>query len=406
MPNWSRLRVINLIAAIFSLVILGAAVVRPPLQREDRSSLPKPIAIPTSTPHPNLRDPLTYLLPEPTSVRTDSDEPLLPGNLPGFVPTPTAGTTAAPTVDETATADGEVTTMVPACTAACVEIGVATEQFPGNWDALTGFSELSGRPLDIVAFFQAWGDADREFKPWLPRLAEMNLTPLITWEPWTRKEGNQQSAITLQSIVDGQHNAYIDAWAAQAVAYGAPIYIRFAHEMNTPPGIVYWYPWQGDPSLYVRAWQYVHDRFTAAGATNVLWVWSPAWMNDDALLYYPGPDYVDWVAVTVLNFGAAGSDAGWRSFEQLYNPQHSRAVRFGKPIMLSEVGSAEQGGDKGAWIASIGPSLEYNFPEIRALIWMNYSEARYVDVVNWRIDSSAEALAGWQQLMSYPYIAR
>jgi hypothetical protein len=385
-----RLQIVTATLLVASLTVLGGTVVRPDFLRSDAPAPAEAIIIPTTPPEPGQPDPRAYLL---------------PGNLPAYVPAATPDPTQAAPQSVSPPAAGESTAAPAACDHACVQIGAATEEFPGDWDALAAFSELSGRELDIVAFFQAWGDADREFKSWLPQLGEMGVTPLITWEPWTRGEGNTQSDITLQAIVDGRQDAYVDGWAAQAAAYGGPIYIRFAHEMNTPPGTIYWYPWQGDPNLYVKAWQHVHDRFVSAGATNVRWVWSPAWMNDDALLYYPGPDYVDWVAMTILNFGSESPESGWRSFEQLYNPQHARAARFGKPIMLSEVGSAEQGGDKGAWIASIGPSLQYNFPEVRALVWMNYAKARQVDTINWRVDSSPQALAGWRQLTSYPYVA-
>lgn len=401
---WIRLQVVGTLCAVASATVLGVALASPDVLLDRSSKLPDPAVIPTSPPDPGQADPRSFLTLRVATSTAASDEPQLPGNLPSYLrPTeqsvpPVSDTSGTPRQTPTSAAGAS------ACVIDCILLGVATEEFPGDWSALDSFNALSHGGLDIVAFFQAWGDHDREFKTWLPQLDEKGYAPLITWEPWTRKEGNTQGDITLQSIVDGQHDPYIDEWAAQAAAYGSPLYLRFAHEMNTPAGTVYWYPWQGDPHLYARTWRYVHDRFTTAGASNVQWVWSPAWVNDDAVLYYPGPDYVDWVAVTVLNFGTEGTEPVWRSFEQLYNPQHAHAVSYGKPVMLSEVASAERGGDKGTWIAGIGPSLQYNFPEIRSVVWMNYSQARYISSVNWRVDSSQEAIAGWLEFVTFPYV--
>lgn len=290
------------------------------------------------------------------------------------------------------------------CTVGCVEIGVTLEEFPGPLSEISEFGRLSGRMPDMVMFFQAWGEADGAFKDWLPDLEAMGVDPLITWEPWDREAFLSQSTYTLQSIVAGQHDAYIDDWARRSAEYGDTIYLRFAHEMNTPPGAPSWYPWQGDPETYIAAWRHVHDRFEAAGADNVQWVWSVAWMNQDAPLYYPGDEYVDWVALTVLNFGTTVAEPGWKSFAELYSAQHERAASFGKPVMISELATAEQGGDKGQWMADIAPAIQNQYPEIQAIVWNNYSFARHVPDANWAVDSSPGALAGWRRLMANPFV--
>ena len=366
-----------------------------------------------------------------TSPPTASTAPSEPATSPAESPTsrPAASTSTATQAPPTSTATSEPTPtsireestptaapptatprQLPPCDVECVQIGVTLENFPGPFSAISDFGELSGRMPDMVMFFQAWGDADAAFKDWLPELSGMGVAPLITWEPWHRAAFLDQSDYTLQSILDGQHDAYIDDWAQRSAAHGQPIYLRFAHEMNTPPGEVYWYPWQGDPARYVAVWRYVHDRFTAAGATNVEWVWSVAWMNSDAEAYYPGDDYVDWVGLTVLNFGTTVEGPGWRTFSTLYNQQDGgisqsdRAASFGKPVMITELATVEQGGDKGQWIIDIGPALQDEFPEVRAIVWNNYSQARHEPEANWSVNSSEGALAGWRELMSSPYI--
>ncbi len=88
--------------------------------------------------------------------------------------------------------------------------------------------------------------------------------PMITWQP---------DATTLDAINAGAADAVIRARARAVAAFGRPMFLRFAHEMNAN-----WYPWDGTtastpgthdgPSKYVAAWRHVHDVFVAAGATN------------------------------------------------------------------------------------------------------------------------------------------
>ncbi|MFW6073996.1 MAG: glycoside hydrolase family 26 protein [Chloroflexota bacterium] len=353
--------------------------------------------------------------PSPTHTATSdaTEEPPAATNSPTEEPTetpppPTATATASPTnIPPTETPTPEPTaTSAPSCETGCVDVGVTLEEFPGPMRVINEYGDLVGRMPDMVMFFQAWGDDDAEFKEWLPDLAELGVEPLITWEPWVRDEFLNQQTYTLESILNGDHDAYIDDWAQRSAAHDGTIYLRFAHEMNSPPGEVYWYPWQGDPETYIAAWRYVHDRFTAAGADNVEWVWSVAWMNLDSELYYPGDEYVDWVAMTVLNFGETVDEPGWMSFSDLYIDQELRASSFGKPVMISELGSAEQSGDKAEWIRDLGESLQTEFPEIGAIIWNNYSAARHVPDANWSVQSSPEALEAWRDVMSSAYFTR
>lgn len=373
-------QVVGLVAALVSVVILVLAVVAPDVFTGSRSNQPEvDIAQLQLTAEAQAR------ALQPTSERSLSD----------LAPTPaqtatTAASTAAPSPTAAATPPRGV------------QLGVALEEFPGDFGAITAFGELSGRMPDLVMFFQAWGNSDRDFKEWLPALDALDVTPFITWEPWDRAAFIDQKAYTGEAILAGEHDAYIDNWASRAAEYGKPIYLRFAHEMNTPPGKTYWYPWQGDPEQYVAVWRYVHDRFTAAGADNVIWVWSVAWMNDDALLYYPSGDYVDMVGLTVLNFGTGKPDSTWRSFGELYGIQQSRVLAYDKPVIITELGTAEQGGDKGEWIAAIGDDIEQRYPEIQALVWLNYSRSREFEAINWRVDSSPDALAGWRRLVNHP----
>jgi hypothetical protein len=394
-------QIIGLVAVVASVVILTLAIFAPQVFSTSSSQSPEiDIAQLQLTAEAQSRGPA------PTSERSLSD--LAPTVAPTETPTPTLPptSTSPPAPGITATPPATPTPIPPTATptippaAGDVKVGVALEEFPGSFEAITDFGQQSGRMPDMVMFFQAWGNSDRDFKDWMSSLDVLGVAPFITWEPWDRDDFIDQKVYTQESILAGEHDPYIDNWAERAAEYGNPIYLRFAHEMNTPVGKTYWYPWQGNPEQYIAVWQHVHDRFVAAGADNVLWVWSVAWMNDDAMLYYPGDDYVDVAGLTVLNFGEGKPDSTWRSFGELYSIQQSRVLAYGKPVMITELGTAEQGGDKGQWIADIGPDIEQRFPEIEGIVWLNHSESREFEGINWRVDSSSGALEGWRRLVN------
>ena len=173
--------------------------------------------------------------------------------------------------------------------------------------------------------------------------------------------------------------------------------LRFAQEMNGR-----WYPWSevangNHPGQYVRAWRHVHDIFTAAGAHNVQWVWSPVAITVHAE-QYPGSAYVDWIGLSGFNGGSQLHYGPWRSFEQLFGPSLKvlAAIAPDKPIEISEVGTAEGGGDKATWITQMFAALARD-PQIRSLVWYNLNK-----LSDWRVESSPAALAAFRGAVANP----
>jgi beta-mannanase len=161
-----------------------------------------------------------------------------------------------------------------------------------------------------------------------------------------------------------------------------------------------WYPWDGShngasaaaATKYIAAYRHVHDVFSGAGATNVLWVFSPnvdsvpgdawnQWSN-----YYPGDGYVDWMGFDGYNWGTVMTGTSWRTFTNMTSAIYAGLAAKGKPIMIPETASTELGGDKGAWITAVLPALKTSFPAIKALVWFHMNKE-----TDWRIDSSPQA---------------
>jgi beta-mannanase len=216
---------------------------------------------------------------------------------------------------------------------------------------------------------------------------------MISWEPW---QG-------LEPIVRGDWDAYLAAYARAVAGYGQPLFLRFAHEMNLPQ-----IPWFGPPQTFIAAWQRVRSAFDHAGANNVRWVWSP-YCNGrsvaDLQHYFPGRALVDWPALDGYNWGRRSRwwrGGRWPSFETIFAPS-LRAVTGlapGTPVMLAEIGCAERGGDKSAWMRdALLNALPERHPEVRAVVWFNENRPEHAD---WRVDSSPSSLRVWREAVADP----
>jgi mannan endo-1,4-beta-mannosidase len=271
------------------------------------------------------------------------------------------------------------------------------------------FERLLQHKMQYVLWFQAWGNNDRAFPTQSIQLAaQRGLTPVITWEPWERDFPDPtaiQPAYSLSSIAAGEHDAYIRSWARSARAVGIPIIIRFAHEQSTEPGTISWYPWQGDPEGYRAAYRHVVALFREEGAANVQFLWSAMWLNGWASQYYPGDDVVDLVGTTVLNHGtgATAAWAQWRTFDELFGGQYQAALQWGKPIMVTELATAEQGGDKASWLRDCFTSLQPKYPLVQGMLLFEVESDREWPIINWSVASSPESLAAFQEALSDPY---
>jgi beta-mannanase len=198
----------------------------------------------------------------------------------------------------------------------------------------------------------------------------------------------------LGRVAAGDYDAYLDAWGRDAAAHGAPLLVRFAHEMND----AYRYPWgpqHNTKEEFIAAWRHVVARVRAAGATNVLWVWSPHVAYEYWDLWYPGDDVVDWVATGVLNYGPIAQWSQWWSVAQIFGTRYAQLEAFGKPIMMAEFGSLAVGGDRAAWYQEALLDLPSRYPAVRAVVFFHDAADQTVTYqqVDWSIvpDSSTRA---------------
>ena len=256
--------------------------------------------------------------------------------------------------------------------------------FPNTFAGLEQLEDKLHYRFPIISIYSAWGDKpDQQFPTRIvDSIHRMGSVPMITWEPWVvdfdeRLRPNlpsraEREYATLRQIAKGDYDFYIVSWAKAAAAYHRPIFLRFAHEMNDP----YRYPWgpqNGNrPDDFVAAWRHVHLIFQKMTATNVLWVWSPHISMPWFEYYFPGPEYVDWIGVGVLNYGTVASWSRWWSFHQILEKAYPVLLKLNKPIIVCEFGTVGNGGDVGKWYEQAFYHIDHTYRRgVRAVILFN-----------------------------------
>jgi hypothetical protein len=287
--------------------------------------------------------------------------------------------------------------------------GISIEGVPWDMSKLTNWEQsVSGKPASIVQFWLSWRE-NGQYQPFVPSLVENirqhGSIPMISWTPEEWGAGPNQPDFQLTDIINGQHDQFINQWAAAAKAWGHPFFLRWAHE---PDGN--WFPWGEDANgnkrgEYVLAWRHVHDLFSAVGATNATWVWCPnvQWALSPRPSYaslYPGDAYVDWTCVDGYNWGTNyPSNGGWISFDKIFRYAYNEITKLApnKPLMLGEWGSSEVGGSKADWIRdTFSVQIPNNYPKIKAEVWYNW----IMSGVDWRVESSTASSAAYRAAMA------
>jgi hypothetical protein len=286
----------------------------------------------------------------------------------------------------------------PAPVAGSIALGA---WLPGDeWDpsVVDTYTAMVGTAPRIVMWYQDWVTDSGFHTAIMNTYTARGEMPLITWLPNDAGSPPQFD----RAVANGKYDPFLDQWARSAAAWGKPFYLRFATEMNGfaqpfAAGI------NGNTAAdYVAMWQHVHDLFVRDGATNVRWVWCPNIAFGGSTPFaslYPGDAYVDWIALDGYNWGPSDQWHSWTSLYDIFSASYAQLTAMStKPMMIGEISSTEQGGNKGAWITQgLLNDLPAHFPRIHAVVWFN--EAKEWD---WRANSSPQALAAFQQVAASP----
>ncbi|MEE9416959.1 MAG: glycosyl hydrolase [Acidimicrobiales bacterium] len=267
-------------------------------------------------------------------------------------------------------------------------IGVTGNAVPWKLDEAQQFQNAVGRKPDIVHGFVNPREAVPLAK--IKRAQRDGYVVMITLEPWEI----ENSVNPAFAIVQGDLDDDLERWARKLGSLNQPVLLRWMHEMNGN-----WYPWsvghRGNNADTVKAaYQRAPTVFRNAGVDNVKFVWSPNVGNPAGVsmaALYPGDSYVDLVGLDGYNGGTeVVRMGGWKPFKQVFEDSlDAVGALTNKPVIIAETSSANNGGDKAAWIKNMFKFLNKR-PQVAALLWFQVDK-RNVGEANWRFDSTSAA---------------
>jgi beta-mannanase len=308
-----------------------------------------------------------------------------------------------------------------AYTGAYLDFGEAEDDV--TFEQIEAFEETVGKHLAIVASSSYWGEQTFPQHN-LEVINRHGSIPLLYWSPWDKPYEQERGPdrFSLDSIVAGKWDSYIDNWAAQAKAFGRPFFVAWGLEMNGT-----WFPWSGyfygggrelskdlfaGPELFKAAYRRVVDRVRAAGAKNIIWLFHvnnysyPLDEWNEVKQYYPGDDYVDWLAMSA--YGKQFRRDPWISASDTltYAYDDLCAVSPNKPIMLAEWGIGEfpDSGDKAQWIEEAFGIMKSRFPRLKAAVfWSERWQNDDGTFSNLRVTSSPQSIEAYRKGVADPY---
>jgi hypothetical protein len=242
------------------------------------------------------------------------------------------GSTTAPTPTPTPTPTPPTTSSSSAKYAP--PTGKAYLGWSGPVGNISAFDKAAGITTQ-PAIYNGYTAADGDMNPIISMASSTNEAPMISWNV-TMSGG---------AITNGSEDSYLEKQAAEAKAYGKPIFIRLDWEMNGT-----WYSNYDNPSTtpaeYIASWQHIYNIFKT-DAPNAAFVWCPNVGDPNGMPaddWYPGDSYVDWVALdaypefsnpaTTVVTETDGMD-DFATFAAAHN----------KPLMLAEWALGELGSD-------------------------------------------------------------
>jgi Glycosyl hydrolase family 26 len=284
--------------------------------------------------------------------------------------TTAAAPAAPPAVEETPAPAAPVEVALPVVnglpTNGAQYFGTSVKAGPTSSAAIDSFTAAVGEAPTVQLLFQAFGDGFDSSA--IRQIVAEGRIPMLTWEPYDHRTPHEE-IYPLTAMAAGEYDEYLRAEAAKFARLGSPLVLRFAHEMNGS-----WYPWgvaagTNTAADYVAAWRHVHDVVTAAGATNVVWMWSPNLTDAEPDItlasVYPGDDYVDWVGLS----GYYRQDAD--TFASRYTDTLTEldAVAPTKPIFVAETGVGDTA-NRAAQITDLVNGI-IAAPRMIGFVWFN-----------------------------------
>lgn len=241
----------------------------------------------------------------------------------------------------------------------------------GVYDPPANFTETDGVTIEHV--FMPWEDVslDSLFDA-ADYAAARGRVLLVTLEPWTWSRSERNTPDMLRTgVLSGQYDSNVVSICRALGQLNLPVTLRWGHEMEDADGQFIWAGW--DPADYVAAYRRVVTLCRSV-APDVAVMWSP--LGEEGMeAYWPGDEHVDLVGVSV--FGLQAADRAWhgrdRGFAEILAPRYERALAFGLPVVVAEVGYSGDDAYVAAWETELRQVGE-TFPDLVGVVYFNFPE--------------------------------
>jgi len=266
-------------------------------------------------------------------------------------------------------------------------LGVYEPTTPSSYQQVSQFTAATGQRPNLLLYYSRWGSGfpGRFAGEALAHGAEL----IVQIEP---------TDISLASIASGAYDGYLHSYAEQLRAFGHPVVIGFAHEMNGN-----WYSWGAGhvpAATWVRAWRRVVTDIRAVDGSQVTWLWTISHHGSAPLRpYWPGAGYVSWV----------GIDGYFERPSDTYGSVFGSAVAAvraftSRPILLSEVGVGPGTGRKPQDIAALFSGIRAQ--HLLGSVWFDVDQHGGALQQDWRLEGDQAAVAAFRQSVSGIRLAR
>jgi hypothetical protein len=208
------------------------------------------------------------------------------------------------------------------------------------------------------------------------------------------KYDDNDPTYSLQNVIDGQFDADLQAWCADAREFGSPLLVEYGTEVNSDSFV-----WSGiyngsgrtdgygDPAIpdgperFRDSYRHIIQTCRDEGAANITWVFHIDSLNHPSedwnrpVNYYPGDEWIDWVGVSIYGAYTPGGtfvDIFSLRMDMIYADISEFAPD--KPVIIAEFGSAKNNAlaDQAQWAEDALSSLDTErYPNLIGFSWWN-----------------------------------
>ncbi len=258
-------------------------------------------------------------------------------------------------------------------------LGVFEPGTPASYAPIQTFARTVGREPNMIMYYSTMS------VPFPTAFAEEahshGASLLISLEP---------DGVSMNAIAAGHDDAYLHSYASQVRAFGHPVIISFAPEMNGE-----WYPWgwtHTSPRTWVRAWRHVVSLFRRAGDQNVTWMWTVNQMtaNEGPISdWWPGSSYVTWMGIDGYFYHRNTTFNG--IFSQTIAAQRRLSS---KPILIAETAIGQVAGQARRIPQLFAGVAHYG---LLGFLWFDMKQSGTIFHQDWRLEGHKSAVAAFKQ---------